>query len=82
MQRLKTKITLCYFYTFYHGGKGIVNMSEISNNIHCNELRTLSEEELLKVLESVETKKLIHALWNKVEKLENLEADMQKLLNK
>lgn len=57
-------------------------MSEISNNIHCNELRTLSEEELLKVLESVETKKLIHALWNKVEKLENLEADMQKLLNK
>lgn len=57
-------------------------MSEISNNIHCNELRTLSEEELLKVLESVETKKLILALWNKVEKLENLEADMQKLLNK
>ena len=82
MQRLKTKITLCYFYTFYHGGKGNVNMSEISNNIHCNELRTLSEEELLKVLESVETKKLILALWNKVEKLENLEADMQKLLNK
>ena len=57
-------------------------MSEISNNIHCNELRTLSEEELIKVLESVETKKLILALWNKVEKLENLEADMQKLLNK
>lgn len=57
-------------------------MSEISKDIHCNELRTLSEEELIKVLESVDTKKLILALWNKVEKLENLEADMQKLLNK
>lgn len=56
-------------------------MSEISNNIHCNELRTLSEEELLMVLNSVETKTLIHALWNKIERLEKLEADMLGLFN-
>ena len=54
-------------------------MSEISNTIHCNELKTMDKNELLLVLDSVETRILIEALWNKINRLENLEADMQKL---
>ncbi len=57
-------------------------MSEISNNIHCNELRTMGKEELMYVLESVETKLLVEALWNKINRLEILEADMLGLLKK
>ena len=57
-------------------------MSEISNNIHCNELRTMEKEELMYVLESVETKLLVEALWNKINRLEILEADMLGLLKK
>ena len=57
-------------------------MSEISNNIHCNELRTMGKEELIYVLESVETKLLVEALWNKINRLEILEADMLGLLKK
>lgn len=57
-------------------------MSEISKDIHCNELRTLSEEELIKVLESVDTKILINAVWNKIERLEKLEADMKNLFTR
>ena len=57
-------------------------MSEISNNIHCNELRTMGKDELMYVLESVETKLLVEALWNKINRLEILEADMLGLLRK
>lgn len=57
-------------------------MSEISNNIHCNELRTMGKDELMYVLESVETKLLVEALWNKINRLEILEADMLGLLKK
>ena len=57
-------------------------MSEISNNIHCNELRKMGKEELMYVLESVETKLLVEALWNKINRLEILEADMLGLLKK
>lgn len=57
-------------------------MSEISNQIHCNELRTLTEEELLKVLETVETRILFRAVWNEIERLQKLEKDMQKLFDR
>ena len=57
-------------------------MSEISNQIHCNELRTLTEEELLKVLETVETRILFSAVWNEIERLQKLEKDMQELFNR
>ena len=57
-------------------------MSEISKNIHCNELRTMGKDELMCVLESVETKLLIEALWNKINRLEILESDMLGLLKK
>ena len=57
-------------------------MSEISNQIHCNELRNLTEEELLKVLETVETRILFRAVWNEIERLQKLEKDMQELFNR
>ncbi len=57
-------------------------MSEISLERHVNELRTIPKEELLNVLESVDTKYLMHALWNKIERLENLEVDMKNLFTK
>lgn len=57
-------------------------MSEISNQIHCNELRTLTEEELLKVLETVETRILFRAVWNEIERLQKLEKNMQKLFDR
>ena len=82
MQRLKTKITLCYFYTFYHGGKGIVNMSEYGLERRVNELHDCTEEQLLEVLEKVDTRILFRAVWNEIERLQKLEADMQKLFNK
>lgn len=57
-------------------------MSEISKEIHCNELRTMSEEELLTVLETVDTRILFSAIWNEIERLQKLEKDMQELFNR
>jgi hypothetical protein len=42
----------------------------------------MGKDELMYVLESVETKLLVEALWNKINRLEILEADMLGLLRK
>lgn len=55
-------------------------MSEISNKIHCNELRTLEKSELLLVLESVDTNILMEALWNKINSLESFQTEMFELV--
>ena len=54
-------------------------MSEISRDVHCAELRGLSEDELVCVLETVDSNILIKALQNKINKLEQLEIDMLSL---
>ena len=57
-------------------------MSEISRDVHCTELKGLEEQELLEVLETVNSNILIKALQNKINKLEKRESDMLELFQR
>lgn len=57
-------------------------MSEINLERNINNLRDCQEEELLAILEAVESKMLVTALFNKIDRLEKREADMLQLFQK
>ena len=57
-------------------------MSEYGLERRVNELKDCSEEQLLEVLEKVDTKILFRAVWNEIERLQKLEKDMQELFTR
>ena len=57
-------------------------MSEYGLERRVNELHDCTEEQLLEVLEKVDTRILVRAVWNEIERLLKLEADMQILFDR
>ena len=55
-------------------------MGEISLERHVNELKGCTEEELLQILSFIDSRILLKAVWNDVEKTHSLIDNMQELL--